>query len=83
MQFSTAVLSALLVSTLSAAAPTPAGIDRVFVIVFENENQDNVLKDPYFGTTLPAKGRLLTNYHAATHPSQGNYVAMITGGLQG
>ncbi|KAJ3359079.1 hypothetical protein HDU91_005017 [Kappamyces sp. JEL0680] len=58
-------------------------IDRVFVIVFENENQNTVMADSYFGTTLPAKGRLLTNYHAATHPSQGNYVAMITGGLQG
>jgi hypothetical protein len=52
-----------------------------FLIVLENEAIDKVLKDPYMGKTLPSRGRLLTNYRGVTHPSQPNYIAMVSGSL--
>ncbi|KAH6573299.1 hypothetical protein BASA62_003026 [Batrachochytrium salamandrivorans] len=47
------------------------------VIVLENRNFKTVINDKYMGTVLRKKGKLLTNYHALTHPSQPNYLAMI------
>ncbi|KAI8901619.1 phosphoesterase [Globomyces pollinis-pini] len=41
------------------------------------------MKTQYFGKDLPAKGRLLTNFRGVTHPSQGNYVAMVSGSTKG
>ncbi|KAI9327940.1 phosphoesterase [Zopfochytrium polystomum] len=52
-------------------------------IVFENENQATVLRNPYFGETLVDKGYLLTNMHGVTHPSQPNYIAMVAGDTLG
>jgi hypothetical protein len=48
-------------------------------IVLENEDASNVMKDDYFGVELPRKGLLLTNMNGVTHPSQPNYIAMISG----
>ncbi|KAJ3096798.1 hypothetical protein HDU96_000642 [Phlyctochytrium bullatum] len=52
---------------------------NVMIIVLENEDNGNVLADPYLGSVLPAKGQLLTNMDAVWHPSQPNYIAMISG----
>jgi len=41
-----------------------------------------VQRHPYFAA-LAKRGQLLTNYHALTHPSQPNYVAMIFGDAMG
>lgn len=43
---------------------------------------DLVIKDDYFAS-LATRGKLLTNSHGITHPSQPNYVAMISGSYTG
>jgi hypothetical protein len=65
----------LLTITFSAQA---ANFNKVLVIVFENTEYMNALKQPFFAS-LTKEGALLTNFKAAIHPSQGNYVAMIAG----
>ncbi|KAJ3228781.1 hypothetical protein HDU81_005875 [Chytriomyces hyalinus] len=54
-------------------------IANVLVIVFENANANDVLNDAYFGKELTSKGSLLSNYHGLRHPSQPNYIGMISG----
>ncbi|KAJ3259282.1 hypothetical protein HK103_002480 [Boothiomyces macroporosus] len=77
----------LLISTLFARynrlfAADYLPFDRVFIIVFENIDYEDALAQPYFNR-LTKQGKLLTNYHALTHPSQPNYVAMISGSTKG
>jgi hypothetical protein len=60
-------------------ANTPA-FKKITIIVFENENQDPTLKQPFF-KKMASDGVLLENMHAETHPSQGNYFAMIAGSV--
>ncbi|ORX57666.1 hypothetical protein DM01DRAFT_1284326 [Hesseltinella vesiculosa] len=57
--------------------------DRVVIFVFENENYANVHADPYFGSLASTHNVELTNYYATTHPSQPNYISMITGSTDG
>ncbi|KAI8901226.1 phosphoesterase family-domain-containing protein [Globomyces pollinis-pini] len=57
--------------------------DRIFIITFENTDYEDVMNDPYLGVRLRQRGRLLSDYHAVTHPSQGNYFAMISGSFEG
>ncbi|KAI8903735.1 phosphoesterase family-domain-containing protein [Gorgonomyces haynaldii] len=56
-----------------------ASFSSFFVIVLENTDYTAAARDTYLGTTLPSKGRLLTNYYAINHPSQPNYLSMISG----
>jgi len=51
---------------------------RVLIIVLENQNYEDVILDPYF-KSLAKRGANLTDFHAITHPSYPNYLAMITG----
>lgn len=69
--------STLLSLSISTSAYA-ANFNKVLVIVFENSEYSNALKQPFF-STLVKEGALLTNFKAATHPSQGNYLAMIAG----
>ncbi|CAO3640745.1 unnamed protein product [Cunninghamella echinulata] len=56
--------------------------DRVVIFIFENEDYDNVHNDPFFGSLATKyNGIELTNYFALTHPSQPNYIGLITGSL--
>ncbi|HEX8844527.1 MAG TPA: alkaline phosphatase family protein [Pyrinomonadaceae bacterium] len=52
--------------------------DRIFIIMFENENASTVMQNAYFAS-LAERGVRLTNYHGVTHPSQPNYLATIGG----
>jgi hypothetical protein len=65
----------VLLISLSAQA---ANFNKVLVIVFENTEYMNALRQPFFAS-LVKEGALLTNFKAAIHPSQGNYIAMIAG----
>ena len=58
---------------------TTGAFDRFFVIILENADREDVMRDMYMGSVLPSKGQLLTEYYALMHPSQGNYLAMISG----
>ncbi|KAI9320682.1 phosphoesterase family-domain-containing protein [Dichotomocladium elegans] len=58
--------------------------DRVVTIIFENKDYSTAMKDKFL-KSLPSlyNGVLLTNYHATTHPSQPNYIALISGSTDG
>jgi hypothetical protein len=79
------VLLGLALALLAAAAPAAAlpPVKHVFVIVLENKNfeasfgQDS--PSPYLAHELTARGKLLTQYHATSHASLGNYISMISG----
>jgi hypothetical protein len=70
----------------SPTAPTqPAAVrpfDRMLVIVLENTDAAVALANPYLAA-LAARGARLTDYHALTHPSYPNYLAMIAGSTFG
>ncbi|RUP31338.1 phosphoesterase [Jimgerdemannia flammicorona] len=58
--------------------------DRFVVIVLENTDYDDALKQPYLGSLGNRDNAvLLTEYSAVTHPSQPNYIAMIKGNTHG
>jgi hypothetical protein len=62
--------------------PTP---DHVLVVVFENKDADQVVGSagaPYL-TSVSRAGANFTDAHAATHPSQPNYLALFSGSTQG
>jgi hypothetical protein len=71
------LLIAFLLTILSANLHAE-NFKKVLVIVFENSEYANAIKQPFFAS-LAKEGALLTNFKAATHPSQGNYIAMIAG----
>lgn len=52
--------------------------ERILIIVLENQNYGDAIVDPYLNS-LAKKGTSLNNFHAITHPSYPNYLAMITG----
>lgn len=53
-------------------------LSRIVVTVFENTGFKAAMRVPEFAG-LTKRGLTLTNYSAVTHPSQGNYLAMIAG----
>jgi hypothetical protein len=52
------------------------------VVVFENADYEEALRQPPFAE-LAKRGALLTNLRAKTHPSQPNYIALVSGSLRG
>jgi acid phosphatase len=67
-----------LVSTVPGALPKP---DHVVVVVFENKDEAQVVgasSAPYL-TSLAKTGAALDNAHGIAHPSQPNYVALLSG----
>jgi hypothetical protein len=61
---------------------SPPWFNRIFIMVFENLGLNKTLNDPNF-RALASKGRLQTNWYAATHPSQPNYLQMVAGQAYG
>jgi hypothetical protein len=83
-----ASLAVALTATAGAAASGAKGgdgqhvrLDRAFVIVLENHSQQSVIGDPNnpFISSLAQKYGEAANYFGVTHPSEPNYVAMISG----
>jgi acid phosphatase len=72
------VLSLSLFFTINANTFAGNNFNKVLYIVFENSEFSRTIIQPYF-KQLKNDGALLTNFHAAIHPSQGNYVAMVAG----
>jgi phospholipase C len=64
----------------SASAPV---IHHVIVIVMENHSYSEVIGHAPFVTALAKRCGLATNYHAITHPSLPNYLAMTSGSIHG
>lgn len=75
--------------TQDATSPAPHALqigrpqfNKVMIVIYENESDQAALAQPYFGS-LRKQGALLTQFYAETHPSQPNYIALISGDLQG
>ena len=81
-------------STASLPAPTPApsptgtgvpNFRHVYVIVMENKEYSSIVGSssaPYLNSLIARYG-LATQFYAETHPSEPNYIALTSGGLQG
>ena len=80
------VLICSIIITISSYsnATTDAGIHfkKVVWLIFENETYDPVITQPDFAK-LARAGALFTGMKAETHPSQGNYIAMVAGSMLG
>jgi hypothetical protein len=83
-------VAAALTTGLMATSAVAAGhqrhdvgvrLDRVFIIMLENHSEHSVIGDPNnpFITSLAEKYGQAGNYYGVTHPSEPNYVAMISG----
>jgi hypothetical protein len=51
---------------------------KVILVVFENASYKAAMDQPFFAN-FAHKGAVLTNYFAIRHPSQPNYLAMVSG----
>jgi phospholipase C len=73
------VIYILLLASFSfhARASIPS-IKKVMVVVFENTSFQEAMAQPEF-SWLAQNGALMTNYFGITHPSQPNYLAMVSG----
>ena len=55
---------------------------KALIVIFENTDYAEALKQPFM-SALAKKGALLSNYHAITHPSLPNYIALTSGNTWG
>ena len=82
-----AALSTGLAATSATAGTRPSDrhdgvrLDRVFIIMLENHSEKSVIGDPNapYITSLAQHYGQATSYYGVTHPSEPNYVAMISG----
>jgi acid phosphatase len=64
--------------------PFPSHLDvkHVVIVILENKDADSAKSQPFMGW-LANDGAYLAQYYAITHPSQPNYIAMISGSTAG
>jgi hypothetical protein len=69
----------------AAAAVAVEAPDHVMVVIFENEDAENIVGGPDapYLTSLARSGATFTDAHGETHPSQPNYLALFSGSTQG
>lgn len=74
--------TAATVPAATAVAPRP---DHVVIVVLENKRYDSVIGDPKtpWVSSLARSSANMLNFHAETHPSQPNYLALFSGSTQG
>jgi PKD repeat protein len=86
-----ALVVGLVVPVLAGTAPAEAATasvprpDHVVIVIDENHSEQSVLGNPNapYINSLAAAGANLTGFHAETHPSQPNYLALFSGSTQG
>jgi hypothetical protein len=79
VRFAAALVCAVLgVTACSAGTSTTAAPARVFLIVMENHSADEALEGS-FTAQLAASSGVATDYHAVSHPSVPNYLALTSG----
>ena len=68
-------------TTRGTSPPGAVRLDRAFVIMLENHSQQSVIGDPNapYLTGLANTYAQATSYYGVTHPSEPNYVALISG----
>lgn len=72
------VLFSFLSLALTPGAHAAPRFKKVLIIVLENTDTQDALKQPYL-QKLTTQGALLRNMNGLTHPSQGNYISMLGG----
>lgn len=72
-----AIILGLFFTSIAFSAGQPS-FKKVILIVLENENAENALSKPFL-KSLTEKGTYLSNYRAIRHPSQPNYLALVSG----
>ena len=79
------VPSPAVVTTPTTAAATVPNFRHIYVIVMENREYGSIVGSPDapYINSLIARYGLATNYRAVTHPSQPNYIALLSGSTQG
>jgi hypothetical protein len=76
------------VSPTTVPSPSGAGVPdfrHVYVIVMENKEYSSIVgksSAPYLNSLIARYG-LATQFYGETHPSEPNYIALTSGGLQG
>ncbi|MBC7419861.1 MAG: hypothetical protein H7328_03950 [Bdellovibrio sp.] len=79
-------LSSLIILSFSLPSLALPGsgkyFDRAIFVIFENTNYAAAIKQPFF-KKLADKGAHFSNFSSTTHPSQGNYIALTSGSLNG
>jgi hypothetical protein len=65
----------------ASAVPTP-GFKKVFIVVLENTDAPEALKQPFM-KKLTSQGAYLGEFYAEGRPSQPNYIAMVAGSTLG
>ena len=71
--------------TPSPTPPLVPNFRHVYVIVMENKEYSSIVGSaaaPYINSLIARYG-LATNFYGESHPSEPNYIAMTSGGLQG
>jgi len=93
---SAAAPAAALAATTTVFAPATTGgvtvqasrvpyFHHIYLIVMENKEYSSIVGNaaaPYINALIRRYG-LATNYHATTHPSEPNYLALFSGSTQG
>ncbi len=75
--------TAFLISTThSTLAWSGRHFDQSIIVIFENTNYADVIKEPFFAK-LANQGANFDNFLAETHPSQPNYIALTSASLHG
>jgi acid phosphatase len=76
-------------SGTAAVSPTPSSglpdFKHVYLIILENREYSSIVGSstaPYIDSLIARYGQV-TNLYAETHPSEPNYIALTSGGLQG
>lgn len=68
-------------NTVTTPTSQPSNVptfQHIFIIIFENKDQSEMLANPYFAD-LAKRGTFLSQYYGVAHPSQPNYLAMVGG----
>ncbi len=71
--------------TPSPTPPLVPNFRHIYVIVMENKEYSSIVGSaaaPYINSLIARYG-LATNFYGETHPSEPNYIALTSGGLQG
>ena len=65
-----------------SAGVTSERFSKIMVVVLENTDYDDAIEQPFLASLIK-RGVLLTNFTAEAHPSQPNYIALISGSTFG
>ena len=79
-----------LVASFAAAKLTCAGLapvtgnhfNKLILVILENTNYEDAIRQP-FQASLISQGTLLSNFSGIAHPSQPNYIALVSGATHG